>query len=177
VGKRQWKALFNPLTCDQHCPFKETSVAVVTLGTSRPQCRSPQGPIQGVSVSSQRKGEVDIICSMCECVCTIEKGETKSNTDCFHLCILPIQISIFRSATAAADPGTAWGSATPPTLQNREKRCLGTDMIPTYVSLCKYNFQLKRKWAAPFFMSSGASCRFAGKLRRRKNQSFFTVVK
>lgn len=49
---------------DQHCPFKQTSTTVVTLGTSQPQCRSPQGPIQGISVSSHRKGEVDGIKTM-----------------------------------------------------------------------------------------------------------------
>lgn len=46
-------------------------MTVVTLGTSQPQCISPQGPIQGVSVSSQRKGEVNGIKNM-QCVCSIK---------------------------------------------------------------------------------------------------------
>lgn len=84
---------------NQHCPFKQTSMTVVALGTSQPQCVSPQGPIQGVSVSSQRKGEVDSIKKTCSisvrvCVC-----ETESNTD-----LLPPFASIaFRSVPSVRD--------------------------------------------------------------------------
>ena len=74
-------------------------MTVVALGTSQPQCVSPQGPIQGVSVSSQRKGEVDSINKTCSisvrvCVC-----ETESNTDLLP----PFESIAFRSVPSVRD--------------------------------------------------------------------------
>lgn len=108
-------------------------MTVVALGTSQPQCVSPQGPIQGVSVSSQRKGEVDSIKKnmqyLCASLCVWNRIQHRlASTFCIHR----IQISTF--SARQLQQNFARGSATPPGLQNRERGVwLTTDMTVCFI--------------------------------------------
>jgi len=156
-------------------------MTVVTLGTSQPQWGAPQGPIQGVSVSSQRKGEVDSIKNhVCVCVwvCTraLHWEAVKPNPT---LTASTFASSPFRSVSSVIykcnscnRTWAAWGSATPPTLQSKErerererewKSERGKNMMESWYDCLWPNFCFVMrvienifqlcKWATPLIMS------------------------